>query len=651
MIVKSILVLLCSIFCCSVLFAEDQIVKRYSNGQSTVVSLDVQRVKASPVERRAMNLTVNGMTFNVTYQDVISGNGIGFDDVTHGSDRRATLEAVLSYIATVLDHTAEIDVNCETSLNSPGSSTLASAGTYYSTLTNGFKGGAAFDRISTGTDPFGGVEDIFVQVNFGKTWNSDLSAPSFGEFDLFTVLLHEISHGLGMTSLIESDGTGGLSNPNVYSTFDEMLEDNSGTQLINPGSFTFQGTLSDLTTGSCFYTGSNATAFEGGNIPIYTPNTFDNGSSIAHWDPSYDVNAIMNPSLASGIQKRTYSGFEVRVLQDLGYTVDLQSDLALDITTTSPATVGTAQTLTITLNNDGPVAASNVTVTLDSFPANTSYVSDDGGGDYVSGTRVWTVASLASGANTTLNIQFTVDEVGTYTFAGEVTASDLSDPDSTVNNGSGSGEDDDDSVSVYSGFTLSKTTVTVDEDLSTEDFTVVLNADPGGTPVVIRMTEDDTDDSEITINGGAGPVDLTFTTSNWDDVQTVTIAGLDDSVLDGTKAITITFAVQSGPTAFQALPNQTLIASNADDGESSFIFSDEIVINGSTTKVNVSSFTYSVSSSDDLSTGSSDGTNWDVTIPLDVDGSGDATIRFDHGGGNDSVPFNITETTVPIGGG
>ena len=359
----------------------------------------------------------------------------------------------------------------------------------------------------------------------------------------------------------------------------------------------------------------------------------------------------MNPAIASGVEKRSYRDFELRVMQDIGYTVNINADLSLDLATASPATVGTAQALTLTLSNAGPSDATNVTVTLDSFPANTSYVSDDGGGDYVNGTRVWTIASLASGANTTLNIQITVDEVGSYTFAGEVTASDLADPDSTVNNGSGSGEDDDDSVTVYSGFTISKTAVSVDEDLSTEDFTVVLNADPGGTPVVIRMTEDDADDSEITINGGAGPVDLTFNTGNWDDVQTVTIAGLDDSVLDGTKAITITFAVQSGPTAFLALPNQTLTASNADDGESSMIYADEIVINGTATKVNVSSFTYSVSSSDDLSTGSSDGTNWDVTIPLDVDGSGDATIQFNHSGGSDSVPFNITETTVPIGGG
>ena len=632
--------------------ADETVAKRYGDGRIELVQIKQPAVSAQPSSiKDAQNLVAGGMTFNITYEDVDNNTNFGFDDPSLGTTRRATFEAVLTYLADVLNHTATVDVVCEQSINVPGSSGLASAGTYYNISTNGFKPGAGYTRITTNVDPFSTVPDIFVEVNFGKNWNSGLSQPGVFEFDLFTVLIHELGHGIGLTSLIGADGSGELDNSNVYCIMDSFLEDSSGTLLINPSSYTFQGNLADLTSGSCFFTGSNTNTFAGQDIPIYTPDPYEDGSSMAHWDPSYDSSAVMNPALAPGIENRSYRAFEVRALQDIGYTVDLRSDLELDISSASPATVGTAQALSITLTNDGPVAATNVTVTLDSFPANTSYVSDDGGGDYVSGTRVWSITELASSDSATLNIQFTVDQVGTYTFSGEVTASDLADPDSTVNNGSSSGEDDDDSVTVYSGFTISKTAVSVDEDLSTEDFTVVLNADPGGTPVVIRMTEDDADDSEITINGGAGPVDLTFNTGNWDDVQTVTIAGLDDSVLDGTKAITITFAVQSGPAAFLALSNQTLTASNADDGESSMIYADEMVINGTATKVNVSSFTYSVSSSDDLSTGSSDGTNWDVTIPLDVDGSGDATIQFNHSAGSDSVPFNITETTVPIGGG
>ena len=605
---------------------------------------------------RSSNLVANGMTFNITYDD--DGTNFGFDDPTDGATRKATLEAVLTYISTVINHSATIEIRCETSENSPGSSALAHAGTLYPLSSNptDFEPGLAFENITTGTDPAPGFDDILIEVNFGKTWNSDMGAPGPGEFDLFSVLLHEVGHGLGFTSLMDVNGLGSLSSggtdyTKVYSTFDELLEDNSGTRMINPATFLVQGNVADIR-GDMFFTGTNATTEAGMDIPVYTPSTFSDGSSISHWDVGFDSNAVMNHQIFSATEKRSYSPFEIRVLQDLGYSVNVNADLSLDVATASPATVGTAQALTLTLSNAGASTATNVTVTLDSFPANTSYVSDDGAGDYISGTRVWSIASLAAGAYATLNIQFTVDQVGTYSFAAEVTASDLNDPDSTVNNGSGSGEDDDDSVSVYSGFTLSKTAVTVDEDLSTEDFTVVLNADPGGSPVTIRLTDDDADDSEITMDGNSTQVDLIFNTGNWNNPQTVTIAGLDDAVLDGTKDITITFDVIAGPAAFQALPDQTLTASNADDGESSFIFADEIQINGTATLTNVSSFSYEITSGDGSATGSSNGTStWDVTIPLDIDGDGDATLRFNHSGGTNTLPLNITETTVPIGGG
>ena len=62
---------------------------------------------------------------------------------------------------------------------------------------------------------------------------------------------------------------------------------------------------------------------------------------------------------------------------------------------------------------------------------------------------------------------------------------------------------------------------------------------------------------------------------------------------------------------------------------------------------NVSSFTYSVTGG---GSGSEAGGNWTVTIPLDVSGEGDATLNFDHEGGTNTVPLNVTETVVPMGG-
>ena len=66
---------------------------------------------------------------------------------------------------------------------------------------------------------------------------------------------------------------------------------------------------------------------------------------------------------------------------------------------------------TLTLTNNGPAQATNLSIT-DQLPAGVTYVSDDGAGAYVSGTGLWTIGTLNNGATATLNITATVD-VGT----------------------------------------------------------------------------------------------------------------------------------------------------------------------------------------------------------------------------------------------
>ena len=66
---------------------------------------------------------------------------------------------------------------------------------------------------------------------------------------------------------------------------------------------------------------------------------------------------------------------------------------------------------TLTLTNNGPAQATNLSIT-DLLPAGVTYVSDDGAGAYVSGTGLWTIGTLNNGATATLNITATVD-VGT----------------------------------------------------------------------------------------------------------------------------------------------------------------------------------------------------------------------------------------------
>ena len=90
------------------------------------------------------------------------------------------------------------------------------------------------------------------------------------------------------------------------------------------------------------------------------------------------------------------------------------ADLAVVKTVSNPApNVGSTITFTLTASNNGPSAATGVTVS-DPLPAGYTYVSDTSGGAYNAGTGAWTIGNLANGATTAIDITVTVNASGSY---------------------------------------------------------------------------------------------------------------------------------------------------------------------------------------------------------------------------------------------
>ena len=99
------------------------------------------------------------------------------------------------------------------------------------------------------------------------------------------------------------------------------------------------------------------------------------------------------------------------------------SSISYVLTVTSAASTGSTAT------------ATGITV-QDSLPSGFTFTGATGAGSYNNITGVWTVGSLAPGANAAITISGTVTAVsGTVTNIAQVSASSLTDPDSTVNNG------------------------------------------------------------------------------------------------------------------------------------------------------------------------------------------------------------------------
>ena len=124
-----------------------------------------------------------------------------------------------------------------------------------------------------------------------------------------------------------------------------------------------------------------------------------------------------------------------------------------------------------------------------------------------------------------------------------------------------------------SGVATSVASITVSEAGTTGTFTVVLDSQPTGN-VVFDITASDTGEASVSA------AQLTFTTSDWDTPQTVTVTGVDDSLDDGDQSSTVTVAINTGSTAdsaYDALSSQTVDVSTVDDDGPGFTISTTAV--------------------------------------------------------------------------
>jgi len=118
------------------------------------------------------------------------------------------------------------------------------------------------------------------------------------------------------------------------------------------------------------------------------------------------------------------------VLLDSAQSADLALTKTVDNAT--PAAGGTV-IFTLTVTNNGPNNATGVVVN-DFLPDGLTYVSDDGGGAYSSGTGLWTIpGTLNNGSSATLHITATADSTEAIENVAEITSATPLDPNPANN--------------------------------------------------------------------------------------------------------------------------------------------------------------------------------------------------------------------------
>ncbi len=166
-----------------------------------------------------------------------------------------------------------------------------------------------------GTDRNGSSPEVNVNLNSAfSSWYVGTGTPPSGKIDLFSVVMHEIGHGLGF---IGSASTGNHAGPDptledIPFVFDEAVR-HGGQPLLSLGN---RNDL--LRSGSLFIDiGSGLTE------QLYAPGTWQEGSSFSHFDetanPAGTSGALMTPSIGANQVERTLDGSVLGVMSGMGW--------------------------------------------------------------------------------------------------------------------------------------------------------------------------------------------------------------------------------------------------------------------------------------------------------------------------------------------
>lgn len=146
--------------------------------------------------------------------------------------------------------------------------------------------------------------EIIIQVNSNADWNTrGDGAPSNTEYDLESVFLHEIAHGLGFLSNDSYDSFFNIGSLDQPTPFDAYAQTSDGRRLADLPTPSLE--LATALTTSLVWSGPLGTAANGGVKPkLYTPARYESGSSTSHLDEATfsktGLDSVMTPNLDPG---------------------------------------------------------------------------------------------------------------------------------------------------------------------------------------------------------------------------------------------------------------------------------------------------------------------------------------------------------------
>jgi hypothetical protein len=180
--------------------------------------------------------------------------------------------------------------------------------------------------------------DIIVQLSnaSGVRWNKDVNMfPSDTEYDMVTVVMHELMHGLGFNTAVGSVSTTPLvlknlqdsgACPSCFNKFDSHLYTSAFGYFFATMN---DSALQSMFVGSSLYWMPTGASQPDATMKIYSPSNFQSGSTGSHWDNTVvcsgclaqNANGLMRPILTPGTAIHAIGFNTETVLKDYGYAV------------------------------------------------------------------------------------------------------------------------------------------------------------------------------------------------------------------------------------------------------------------------------------------------------------------------------------------
>ena len=150
------------------------------------------------------------------------------------------------------------------------------------------------------------VNDVELEIDVASTSNWYLGIDGLcppRSYDLVSVILHEMAHGLGFMSgsyYDQATGEGRLLKPTPFDAYAQLPDGRRLVEMPSPSLETGKAMTSTL-----FWSGEKAIKANNGIRPLlYTPAIYERGSSVSHLDEktfsNTGENSVMTPNLDAG---------------------------------------------------------------------------------------------------------------------------------------------------------------------------------------------------------------------------------------------------------------------------------------------------------------------------------------------------------------